>query len=216
MAKRTESTALALQGGPLKVAASQVITMAKVLLPYEPWKKIKVLVPEKIGEASAVLVAVRELVDTAETGRKQLTAPLLDRKKEIDKVYKAFVEQCAKLDDHVSDLLVMAQSMERMRLAKAAEKDAKKLEKAGAPQAAQDVREQALTAPVIGGAGITTYTTITAKVVDLKALCLAIGEGRMSVDLVDPCIGKLSALIRAGMTVPGVERVETTDVKRTA
>lgn len=200
----------------LDVATSQVETMLKVLSPYTAWFKTKVLPPVKMGEASAVVVALRELVDTAEKGRKALTAPLLEEKKEIDSAYKGFKEQAEKLDKHVSNLLVVTQAQERARLAVVAEKDAKKLEKVGATQAAADVREAAITAPVIGGSGITTFTTVSCKVVDLRALCAAIGKGELPVELVEPAQGKLNALVRSGMVPAGCERVESTDVKRTA
>lgn len=215
MSKKAQ-TSLVVRSSAPETAAAQVVTMAKVLAPYEPWAKVKSLAVDKIGEASAVVVAIRELVDTAEKGRKALTEPLLEEKKAIDNVYKAFKESCAKLDDHVSNLLVVVQAQERARLAREAETQAKKLEKAGATQAASDIREAAESAPVIGGSGLTTFTTVTCKVNDVKKLCKAIADGAFPTDLVEPSMKKLNALVRAGMVPPGCERVETTDVKRTA
>ncbi len=200
----------------IAVADDQLSALVRVLAPHEKWLSTKTLALAKIGEAAATVVAIRELVDTAEKGRKALTKPLLDEKREIDQLYKPFVEKAVEIGTHIGRLLLVVQAQERARLAREAEKDAKKLEKAGATQAAADVREAAISAPVISG-GLGTSTVTRAKVNDLVALCRAIAEGTASVELVEPNMSALNALARAGMELPpGVERVTEEILKRTA
>ena len=214
------SKALVKQGTTKDVIAEQVKTLTRVLDSYKPWLKTSSLQLAKVGEASAVLVSIRELIDTAESGRKTLTKPLLDEKRDIDNAYKPFSKAAETLQNHVGKLLIVAQAEERAHLAKIAEKDAKKLEKIGASQAAQDVRDQALMAPVISsiGEGLTTQQVVRANVTDVIALCKAIVEGKLPTDVIEPSQSKLNALARAN-AIPdgvGVERVIEEVLRRSA
>ena len=97
------------------------------------------------------------------------------------------------------------------------------LEKLGASeeQVAEVLNNPApLPAPVVQptfqrASGVSTTTRWSAKVVDLKALCLAVAEGRASTELVLPNMPALNGMARAmknTMNVPGVKAESETGV----
>ncbi len=202
---------------PVRTATDQVVALSKVLGSYATWLEKKSLKEEEIEVAGKTVVAVRELIDTAEKGRKALTQPLVDEKKAIDDVYKSFKARAGAIDTHLGSLLLVADAQRRATLAKAAEKDAKKLEKAGATQAAEDLRESVAKAPaVFAGSGITTTTTKKVVVNDMKALCAAIAKGDVPSTLVEPVQSALNALLKVGAELPpGCSVVEESTIKRT-
>ena len=191
----------------LNTATSQLRTLSRVLEGHSHWLKEKALALVKRPEAEAALTAVREMRDTAEKGRKMLTKPLVDEKARVDAAYKPFKEQCEALDRHVARLVQGSIEEERRAARAVAEKEAKRAEEKGAVQLAEDIRELAVEArPVM--ASMSLQRVQRAKVVDLVALCRAIGEGKASPTLVEPVLSTLQALARVGgEPPPGVEFV---------
>ncbi len=105
------------------------------------------------------------------------------------------------------------------RFAQAAE-----LEKAGATDEAQAMLEETLeqakepvkvyvqppTTPKVEVSGGTFRTTWSARVVNLKALCLAVGTGKAALNLVEanmPALNKMAIALHEQMNVPGVEAI---------
>lgn len=65
-------------------------------------------------------------------------------------------------------------------------------------------------------AGTTTVTTWKAEVVDLKALCAAIGEGKVSTDAIQANMTYLNGLARTmkeSMAIPGVKAISEQSVR---
>lgn len=201
---------------PLQTAESQVVTLSKVLTGYASWRRVTSLAgPEKMGEAKATLIAVREIGDTAEKGRKALTAPLLAEKKAIDAAYFKVTDLADQYDQHLVKLLTLFDTVERSKLAKVAERDAKRAEKVGAEQLAADIRAQVEHAPIIEGNGLVSTTIRRAKVVSFPALFNAVREGHAPVDCLIPNEVKLNEMARKGETLPlGVELIEEVVLKR--
>jgi hypothetical protein len=59
--------------------------------------------------------------------------------------------------------------------------------------------------------------TWSARVVNLKALCLAIGTGKASINLVEPnlpALNKLAIALNENMNIPGVEAVKETGMAK--
>lgn len=220
MPKKTAALAriaTAVISGPLATAAAQIATLQKVLISYASWRKVTVLTPANLAEAKATLVAVREVADTAEKGRKALTKPILDEKKAIDEAYKPIAEVCAGYDGHLTRLLLAFDEAERVKLVKAAEKTAKALEKKGAEQAAADVRTQALEAAPVDGGGVTTQEVWRAEVEDLHDLAAAALERPGMGDLILPNMTRLNTMARESKgqnPPPGVKFVCEKIVKR--
>lgn len=197
----------------LSTAAEQVKTLVRVLEPNAEWLGRKLIKAEDRPKAEAALVAVRELKDTAEKGRKMLTKPLLDKKREIDAIYETFGTAATGIDKHLCGLISASRDVERAAMVKAAEKEAKTLERKGAAQAAEDVRALAAQGPAL--ATLQEQTIIRAEVEDKEALVKALLAAGL-LDVIEFSQTKLNALVKAGMKLPGLRRAESTIVKRGA
>lgn len=102
------------------------------------------------------------------------------------------------------------------------EKLAREAEAQGNPQLAEEVRA----IPVVSASatltvtpkidGISSRTTYSARVLDLKELVRAVAAGTVPINAVEPNMAFLNSLARAakvpGVFMPGVESVETTGV----
>lgn len=200
-------------------AEEQVKTLAKVLGPLEDWAKrgIGSVTPKERPSAESATVAVRELLDTAEKGRKALTKPLLDEKRDIDDVYKAFTTKADALNGHLWKLIQASREEEKAAMIKAAEKEAKLAEKKGASQLADDIRAQAAQGPVLSM--LKEQTIVRAEIEDLAAFAQAVLKGAIPVpfgELFQVNQAKVNALVKSGLTMPGVKRVEEIIGKRSA
>lgn len=195
------------QVSPLATATDQVQQLTRVLAPNLAWSSVKLgaLKPADRPEAEATLAAVRTVLDTAEKGRKMLTKPLLDQKGEIDAVYNTIKKVCAGLDQHIWKLIQYSREEERQAAIRAAEKEAKRAEKKGHEQLAEDIREQATNLPALSE--LTEQNVVRADVVDLHALLRAIIEGAVPAEAITPNMAVLGKLVKAGIKVPGVEKV---------
>lgn len=210
---KLEPKALALKE-PLEIAEAQLATLVRVLEPHRAWLDTKPgkMELERRPEAEKTLVAVRELRDTAEKGRVQLTKPLLDQKKEIDGLYKDFATVAGSIDAHLWQLIQAARVEETAIAQKAAEKVAKAAEKKGAVQFAADVREQAATAPALEV--LSEQEMLEIEVVDLKALVAAVSMNALPLNVVQPNLVAIRQLVKGGMRPAGVRVTKTTIARR--
>lgn len=126
----------------------------------------------------------------------------------------------------------MKAEAERRRLAEEeAAKRAAELEAAGAKEEAQAVMEEAIAeaeepiqvyvppppTPKTEINGGSFRVTWSAKVVNLKALCLAIGTGKAAINLVEPnipALNKMAIALHENMIIPGVEAVKETGMAK--
>lgn len=220
--KLNPSKALVPQGSqgfqaPEEIAKAQLLSLVKVLEPIKEWGFIKpgALSLARREEAEKTMVALRELKDTAEKGRVALTKPLLDEKKRLDDLYKGFQSAVGVLDSHVWSLIKAARDQEAAIAQKAAEKIAKAAEKKGAVQFAEDVRAQAAEPPAL--AVLQEQTIVRGEVEGAPGLILlvkAVAKGEVPLAVLDFNQSAINQLIRGGMTLPGVKRVEETIAKR--
>lgn len=201
----------------IATARDQVTRLQKILLSHARWRKVDKLTTTTLAEAKATLIAVREVHDTAEKGRKALTAPLLAEKKEIDAVYKSVTEVADTFDSYLTHLILDFEKVERAALAAKAEKEARVLEKKGAEQAAADVRAQVALAPIVEGGGVTTQEIWRAEVAAPLELAAAWWRGDVPPDTYTVNMTALHAMARdrkGQNPPPGVKFVCEKIVKR--
>lgn len=194
---------------------------AQALVPYE--KKYEALTEITVEatyiEVSTALNWAKNSYASAETERKKLVKPFNDGVKGINRLYKERTTgPLLELIDNLS--LLMGGYVDRKRLAeqKSADKEAKKAEKKGEVQFANDIRDEAVRAKVAPQSDVGTKLKWSAEVFDFKLFLQAVIDGAVDKDLVQVNYPQLNALARAykkeNIGVPGVKGVSETTFSR--
>lgn len=168
----------------------------------QKWLAVTTLEDEEMKDACAAARAqANGLFKDAEEDRKSFTGPLNAVVKSINERYKPITDQATSVINRCSALLLDWQNAQRKIAAAKAEKEAKKAEKQGAVELANDIREQALTVKVDLGPGVNTRRAYSARITDPKKIEL---ETWLLVE--EELIKKMSAVARAekeAFKVPG-------------
>jgi hypothetical protein len=183
--------------------------------PFELWLKRNKLKNDAEFETSGEdLLVVRSLLDKVEAERKELTKPLNSLKKKIDAKSKAVSEPLKKVDVALSALRREYRAEKEAKALQAAEKKAARYKAKGQKQFAEDVRQQALSAPAVPAVeGLSTRTVRKARIVSLHKLLQAIVSGAVNGafdEALRAALEKpLNAMARAKLSSPpGVEFYE--------
>ena len=115
---------------------------------------VKLTTVEDVQQCSAARQHASSTYDAAETDRKSFTDPLNKVVKSINARYKLVTGPAIEVKDRCSTLLLDYKQEEQKRALAKAEKEAKKAEKQGAPELAEDIRQAALDKPVNLGPGV--------------------------------------------------------------
>jgi len=198
---------------------------------------------EQIGEVFNPMVeAAMETKRKAEAARKAIVmqkerfeAPWNEAKIYVTRQLTAYKEaQDRKREEEEGRLREEAMKAEAERRKKAEEEAAKRaaeLEASGAKEEARAIIQEAIEeneapfqpyipppeTPKTEISGGNFRVTWSAKVVNLKALCLAIGTGKASVNLVEPnipALNKMAIALHENLNIPGVEAVKETGMAK--
>jgi hypothetical protein len=155
---------------PVERAYQATVALAPRLDAVLDWVKVdRLLNEDEYTRCANALVQVKSVLNAAEEERKAITGPLNEVIKRVNGKVKAFTAPRADMEAHLKLLLKRFTDEKRAKLVAAAEVEAKKLERQGAAQMAEDVRTRALTtlpAPTVEG--VQTRQLWTFRVVDEK------------------------------------------------
>lgn len=146
-------------------------TAVRVVEVEEDWLKVnKLKTDDDQLAADEALTIVKKELDRHDKDRKEFVDPLNATVKRINARYKPLTERMQELERHLKLLIVNRINDLRQLEAAKAEKEARKAEKAGAPELAEDIREAALTRHVgapLEGVNLRTYYSCKVVNVDL-------------------------------------------------
>ena len=176
------------------------------------------------ADATAVAQDLKEIKHKAreiEAMRKSLVAPIDEARARIQAFFKPPLDFLQKAESALKGKLLAYQDAERRiaqeaarkeaeRLRKLAEAKAKRAEKRGDVEAAEELREQPIIVPTAAPTaleGTSVRVLWRAELVDIRELCRAIADGKAPADLVrfEQAAGnRLATALKDAADVPGV------------
>ena len=192
-------------------------------------ESITISSPSQLMAADETLKGIKRKWREIEAARKSLLAPLDEGKARIQAFFvpplrflaRAEVEYKRKIMDYQAEERRIAQDVARReadRLRKLEEAKAQRAGKRGDTGRAEELREQEIIVPVAPTTrleGTTVRTVWSAELVDIKALCAAIAEGKAPADLVDFSQARgnrIATALKDAANVPGLRFVRSKSV----
>lgn len=143
---------------PVKEAEDRVKALEVVTKGILDWRRVDELKSdEEYTACTQVLTALKEQINEAEKERKAIVDPLNAVVKHVNAKFKPYTKDREALEAHLKMLLRKRLELQRAEALAAAEKEAKKAEKKGAKQLAEDIRERALSAEVVPSSANVKY-----------------------------------------------------------
>lgn len=172
------------------------------------------------GFQSEIEASYRPIVEKAHEAHKAALAELKAQLKPYEEAEKALKRAMIAWDsaerERIANARREAEEKARKEAEEAALAEAAFLEASGDTRAADAVLEapiivKPVEAPAIEKAEGTSVREVwTARVVDIKALCLAVAQGAVPAEYVEanlPALNSLARMLKQSMAVPGVEAV---------
>lgn len=177
--------------------------------------------PAAATEANTQLRHIKIRRKQLDDMRKQLVAPIDEARGKIQALFREPLEALKHAETNYKNALLDYQREERRiaqeaarreteRLRKLAEAKAKRAEKRGDTEAAEELREQPIIVPTAAPTALEGTSVLVlwrAELVDIRELCRAIADGKAPADLVrfDQAAGnRLATALKDAADVPGV------------
>jgi hypothetical protein len=185
--------------------------------------------PAELLGANGELKAIKAKWNEIEATRKSLLGPVDEARARIQALFKPPLDFLARAESIYKGKIAAYQTEERRIAQEAAQREADRLrkleeakavraEKRGDIERAEQLREQEIIVPVAPTTrleGTTVRTVWSAELVDIKALCAAIAEGKAPADLVDFSQARgnrIATALKDAANVPGLRFIRSESV----
>lgn len=210
----------------LKIATPDNAPMLAAESALREAESITIRSPSQLMAADETLKGIKRKWKEIEAARKSLLAPLDEGRARIQAFFKPPLDFLAKAEsvykgkimDYQAEERRIAQEVARKeaeRLRKLNEAKAKRAEKRGDDEAAEELREQPIIVPMAAPTkleGTSTRDLWRADLVDIRDLCAAIAAGKAPADLVQfnqSAGNRLATALKDAADVPGLRFVRT-------
>jgi hypothetical protein len=175
---------------------------SKQLAPLTGWLETEELEAERLDAAFSARKQVSGVRKQIEAAKKEILDPLNKARTATIKQAKTADAPWERLEKHIKGLITDHEAALRYEEQRKAERRAKRLEKKGAVEAAEDVREEAAVVRVLptSTAG-STRESWSAKVTSIQDLCAAVAAGHVPAEYVQANLPALNTVARAKKTV---------------
>lgn len=210
----------------LKIATPDNAPMLAAEAALHEAESMTISSPSQLMAATETLKGIKRKWKEIEATRKSLVAPLDEGRERIQAFFRPPLDFLASAEGIYKSKITAYQSEERRialeiarketeRLRKLDEAKAKRAEASGNTGRAEELRERAIIVPVVPTtklAGTSTRELWSAELLDIKALCAAIADGKAPADMVtfnQSAGNRLASALKDAADVPGVRFMRT-------
>lgn len=205
----------------LKIATPDNAPMLAAEAALHEAESMTISSPSQLMAATETLKGIKRKWKEIEATRKSLVAPLDEGRERIQAFFKPPLDFLASAEGIYKSKITAYQSEERRIAQEVADNETARLRKLNAAKArradkrrdsycAEELRERAIIVPVVPTtklAGTSTRELWSAELVDIRALCAAIADGKAPADLVtfnQAAGNRLASALKDVADVPGV------------